>query len=135
MFVVLSLIIMVAAFNIISTLIMVVLEKKKEIGILKSMGATSRGVMKIFMFEGLVVGLVGTVLGLVVGYGICWAQQTFKFLSLPTDVYIISYLPVLMKPSDFFFISLASVFLCFVASIYPANKAAQLVPVQAIRYE
>jgi len=134
-FIILSLIIMVAAFNIISTLIMIVLEKTKEIGILKSMGATSSGIMKIFMFEGLIGGVVGTVLGCVLGYGLCWAQLKYEFFSLPPDVYIISALPVLMRVRDFFMISGAAIFLCFMATVYPAFKAANLNPVEAIRYE
>lgn len=134
-FIILSLIIMVAAFNIISTLIMIVLEKTKEIGILKSMGAPSSGIMKIFMFEGLIGGVVGTVLGCAIGYGLCWAQFKYEFFSLPPDVYIISALPVLMQAQDFFLIAFAAIILCFLATVYPAFKAANLDPVEAIRYE
>ncbi|RMF70285.1 MAG: lipoprotein-releasing ABC transporter permease subunit [Calditrichaeota bacterium] len=134
-FIILSLIIMVAAFNIISTLIMIVLEKTKEIGILKSMGATSSGIMKIFMFEGLIGGVVGTILGLVIGYALCWAQLKYKFFSLPPDIYIISALPILMKVRDFVLISLAAIVICFLATVYPAMKASKLQPVEAIRYE
>jgi lipoprotein-releasing system permease protein len=135
MFIILSLIIMVAAFNIVSTLIMVVMEKTKEIGILKSMGSTSGGIMRIFLVQGAVVGLLGTVLGLSIGYGLCWAQMRYKILSLPGDVYFISVLPVKMAVQDFIQIGFASVFICLVASLYPAKKAASLVPVEAIRYE
>ncbi|MFQ5823087.1 MAG: lipoprotein-releasing ABC transporter permease subunit [bacterium] len=134
-FIILSLIIMVAAFNIISTLIMVVLEKTKEIGILKSMGATSSGIMKIFMFEGLVGGAIGTILGCIIGYALCWSQWKYQYFSLPSDVYIISALPILMKVKDFILISIAAIVLCFLAAVYPAWKAAQLDPVEAIRYE
>jgi lipoprotein-releasing system permease protein len=134
-FIILSLIIMVAAFNIISTLIMVVLEKTKEIGILKSMGATSNGIMKIFMLEGLVGGAVGTILGSIIGFGLCWSQWKYQYFSLPPDVYIISALPILMKVKDFVFITLAALLLCFLATVYPAWKAARLDPVEAIRYE
>jgi len=135
MFIILSLIILVAAFNIISTLIMVVLEKRKDIGILKSMGATSGGIMKIFMFEGLVIGIMGTLLGCGIGYLLCWAQNTFHFFSLPPEVYFISTLPVLLKPTDFLFVSVAGIVICFVATIYPAKRAARLDPVEAMRYE
>jgi lipoprotein-releasing system permease protein len=134
-FIILSLIIMVAAFNIVSTLIMIVLEKTKEIGILKSMGATSSGVMKIFMLEGLIGGLIGTVLGCIIGYGLCWSQMKYQYFSLPADIYIISALPILMKETDFIMIALAAVLLCFVATVYPAKRAAHLDPVEAIRYE
>jgi lipoprotein-releasing system permease protein len=135
MFIILSLIIMVAAFNIVSTIIMVVMEKTKEIGILKSIGATSGGVMRLFLCLGVGVGIVGTALGLAVGYGLCWAQLTYKFFALPGDVYFISVLPVKMQMSDFLRIGLASILLCLVASIYPAKKAADMIPVEAIRYE
>lgn len=126
---------MVAAFNIVSTLIMVVLEKTKEIGILKSMGATSTGILKIFMLEGLVGGAMGTVLGCVIGFALCWSQWKYQYFSLPPDVYIISALPILMKVKDFILITLAALLLCFLATVYPAWKAAQLDPVEAIRYE
>jgi lipoprotein-releasing system permease protein len=135
MFIILSLIVIVATFNIISTLIMVVMEKTKDIGILKSMGATSGSIMRIFMFEGILVGLVGTILGCVVGYLICWAQETFHFFSLPADIYFINTLPIEMKVVDFTKVALAAMGLCFLATVYPARKAAKLAPVDAISYE
>lgn len=135
MFLILSLIILVAAFNIASTLIMVVMERTKEIGILKSMGATAKGIMKIFMLEGLVVGAVGTVLGCVLGYGLCWVQETFKILSLPSEIYFIDALPIEVRVTDFLWISAAAMAICFLATVYPARKAAALEPVEAIRYE
>lgn len=134
-FVILSLIIMVAAFNIVSTLIMVTMEKTKEIGILKSMGATSASIRRIFTFEGLFVGIMGTLIGTIVGYLLCWAQAEYKFFALPMDVYIINWLPILMKWTDFVFIGTASILITFVAAVYPAHKASQLDPVVAIRYE
>ncbi|MBN2102535.1 ABC transporter permease [bacterium] len=135
MFIILCLIILVAAFNIISTLIMVVMEKTREIGILKSMGSTSRSVMRIFLFEGLVVGIFGTILGELIGFGLCWAQQTYHFISLPGDVYFLSTLPVRMQPVDFIAIGIAAIGLCLLAAVYPARRAASLDPVKAIRYE
>jgi len=134
-FVILSLIIMVAAFNIISSLIMIVMEKTREIGILKSMGATSKSIMKIFVLEGIFVGLIGTIVGSALGYGIGFAQLKYKIISLPADVYIIDSLPIQMQLGDFIAISLAAMVLCFLASIYPAFKASRLYPVDAIRYE
>jgi len=134
-FIVLSLIILVAAFNIISTLIMIVMEKNKEVGILKTMGATFESIMRIFLFHGLVVGLVGTVLGSLIGYVACWTQMKYEWFSLPSDIYFIHTLPIEMKVTDFIFISLSALMLTIVASIYPAWKASKLEPVEAIRYE
>jgi len=134
-FLMLSLIVLVAAFNIVSTLIMVSMEKRKDIGILKSMGATQKSIRKIFTLEGLTVGIVGAVLGSAIAYGLCWSQQTFRFFSLPSDVYIIGWLPILLKWSDFALVSGAAILLTYLAAVYPAHKAAQLDPVEAIRYE
>ncbi|HHL70899.1 MAG TPA: ABC transporter permease [Bacteroidetes bacterium] len=134
-FIALSLIIIVAVFNIVSTLIMVVLEKRKEIGILKSMGSTSRSIMKIFVFEGLVAGVIGTVLGLILGYGTCLIQIKWKILSLPGDVYIIDALPVKLQTLDGVLVVVAAIVLSLLATIYPAWQASKLDPVDAIRYE
>ncbi len=135
MFIVLSLIVAVAAFNIISTLIMVVIEKRKDIGILKSMGSTNSSIMKVFMFEGLVVGAVGIILGTFFGYLLCWIQKSFNIISLPPEIYFISSLPVDMRPLDFILVASAAMLLTFLATVYPARRAAQLSPVEAIRYE
>ncbi len=134
-FIILSLIIMVAAFNIISSLIMIVMEKTREIGILKSMGATSNNIMKIFMYEGIGIGMIGTVLGSLIGYAIGFLQLHYKIISLPADVYIIDSLPIEMHLMDFIAISSVALILCFLASVYPAFKASRLFPVEAIRYE
>jgi len=134
-FVILSLIIMVAAFNIISSLIMVVLEKTREIGVIKAMGGSEKSVMRIFMFEGLVVGIVGTFIGSLLGYLLCWSQLEFRWFSLPGDIYFIKALPIKMNWQDFVFISAAAIGLCLIASIYPAWKASRMDPVEAIRYE
>ncbi len=134
-FIILSLIIIVAAFNIISSLIMVVLEKRKEIGILKSMGATNASIRRIFIYEGLAVGVIGTAIGVLLGWGICILQITYHFFSLPPDIYFLNELPILMRPFDFVLISITAMALCLLASIYPAHKASTLIPVEAIRYE
>jgi lipoprotein-releasing system permease protein len=135
MFVILMLIVAVAAFNIISTLIMVVMEKRRDVGIMKSMGATSGSVMRIFMAEGIAVGVVGTILGSVIGFVGCFLLQKYKFITLPGDVYFIDRLPVKMEAGDFVMVALAAVAVCFAATIYPSWKASKLVPVDAIRYE
>ena len=135
MFIILSLIIMVAAFNIVSSLIMIVMEKTREIGILKSMGATSKMIMKIFMFEGFIIGLLGTGLGLIIGYTLGFLQLKYKIISLPPDVYILSAVPIKMYFIDFIAISFMAMFLCLLASVYPAYRASRLEPVEAIRYE
>ncbi|MCD6117662.1 lipoprotein-releasing ABC transporter permease subunit [bacterium] len=134
-FLILCLIILVAAFNIISTLIMVVMEKTREIGILKSMGSSSKSITRIFLYQGLIVGMIGTLTGSIIGYGLCWIQQKYELFHLPGDVYIISVLPVKMQFTDFISIASAAVLICLAAALYPARRASQLAPVDAIRYE
>ncbi len=133
-FVVLSLIITVAAFNIISTLIMVTMEKTREIGILKSMGADADCIRRIFTLQGAIVGVIGTLIGIAIGVGFCLAQDHFKFFSLP-QVYIVGWLPVLIKWTDVALIGIVAIVITFVSAVYPAAKAAKLDPVAAIRYE
>lgn len=134
-FIILSLIIMVAAFNIVSSLVMVVMDKTREIGILKSMGATSKSIMRIFMFEGMLVGVIGTALGCTIGYVVAFLQIQFDLIPLPSDVYLINSFPVELQLVDFVSIASMSIFLSFISSVYPAYKASKLVPVEAIRYE
>lgn len=134
MFLLLGLIIAVAAFNLVAMLTMVIMEKRNEIGILRSMGASSRGVMSIFMFQGSFIGAVGTILGAVVGLAVC-AVLTKVRIDLPPDVYFINTLPVLVKWSDVALISFSSLFICFVATIYPSWEACRMPPLDAIRYD
>lgn len=134
-FIILSLIIIVAAFNIVSSLVMVVMDKTREIGILKSMGATAKNIKRIFLFEGLLIGVTGTVLGNVIAYTIIFLQMQFNIIPLPQDVFLIDTFPVDLELFDFFAVSSISMFLCFISSVYPAYKASKLIPVEAIRYE
>ena len=135
MFVILTLIIVVAAFNIIGTLIMMVMEKGRDIAILKSMGATEGSIMKIFMMEGLIIGVAGTIIGCIGGYTLCELLDTYHFIKLPSDVYQLDTLPVKMNPLDFLYISLSAVVISFLATLYPSWNASRLDPVEALRYE
>jgi lipoprotein-releasing system permease protein len=134
-FLVLLLMILVGAFNIVSTLIMVVMEKRRDIAILQSMGATRRSIRKIFLFKGCIIGGVGTSLGVLLGYVICLLIERYHFIELPKDVFLISTVPVRMYFSNFVLVAVASFLICVLASIYPARQAAKLDPVEIIRYE
>ncbi len=135
MFVILVLIVLVAAFNIISTLIMMVLEKNRDIAILKSMGATRQSIMKIFMAEGLIIGVTGTLLGVGGGYLVGYLLDKYQFIKLPSDVYHLDRLPVNMQPLDFVLVSVSAILISFLATLYPAWSASRLNPVEVLRYE
>jgi lipoprotein-releasing system permease protein len=133
--VILLLIVLVAAFNIVSTLTMVVADKTKEIGILKAMGMTARSIRRIFFAQGLVIGLVGTVGGLIVGFAAALALDKYQFIKLDPTVYFIDHLPVSTQPADVMWIILASIAIAAVATVYPAVQASRLYPIEAIRHE
>ena len=133
-FIALSLIIVVAAFNITSILTMSILIKTPEIGILRAMGARARGIGRVFLYQGLFIGLVGTLLGCLIGLAVCLVQDRFHIVSIPSEIYIISSLPVDMQPLDFVLVSAVSIVICLLAAVLPARKAASLQPVEAIRY-
>jgi lipoprotein-releasing system permease protein len=128
MFISLTLIILVAALNIISALIMVVMEKEKDIAILKSMGATSRSIMKIFFFQGLVIAFTGTILGVAGGLGLCELLSRYKFIELPSNVYPMSTLPIKVIPLDVTIVAIAAIIITLAATIYPSWKASQIHP-------
>lgn len=135
MFIILILIILVASFNIISTLIMNVIEKRREIAILKAMGATDSGIMKIFMLQGLIIGLVGTLIGVTGGYALCYIINKYQIIKLPADIYYLSHLPVKTKLFDFIIVSISAITISFLSTIYPALQASKLNPVEPLRYE
>jgi len=135
MFLILLLIILVAAFNIASMLFMVVMDKKRDIGVLKSMGATSRSIMRVFILEGLIVATVGTVAGSLLGVLTSYVIGRYEIVSLPGDVYFIDKLPIRMEVLDFAAVAGATVLICFLATLYPSWRAGRMVPVDAIRYE
>ncbi|MFW6192768.1 MAG: FtsX-like permease family protein [Gemmatimonadota bacterium] len=135
MAVILLLIVLVAAFNIVSTLIMMVTDKTREIGILRSMGITEGGIRRIFVLQGTVIGIVGTTIGAAMGGAVAWALDRYQFVDLPGDVYFVDHLPVELAPFDLGLILGASVLISFLATLYPSSRAADLTPVEAIRHE
>jgi lipoprotein-releasing system permease protein len=134
MFIILTMIILVGALNIISALVMVVMEKSRDIAILRAMGATKRSLMRIFMIQGLFVGVAGTLGGLFSGLGLCYFISKYR-LVLPQDIYYIDRLPVAVNPLDVTLITLAAVGISFLATIYPSWHASKMDPVEALRYE
>jgi lipoprotein-releasing system permease protein len=134
MFIILTLIVLVAAFNIASTLIMMVMEKTKDIAILKAMGASNASIRRIFVYKGMVIGTLGTTLGVILGSLICELLRRYKFIELPGDVYYFTALPVQLQLMDVLVIAGASLLICFLATLYPAGQASKLNPVEAIRY-
>lgn len=133
--IILLLIVLVASFNIVSTLIMVVRDKVREIGILRTMGLRANDITAIFVLQGVAIGLIGTVLGLAAGLGLSWLLDTYEFITLPGDVYFIDRLPVDINPLDVGFIALASLLISLLATVYPSRQAAGYTPVEAIRHD
>ena len=135
MFIILIMIVLVGALNIISSLVMLVMEKSRDIAILRTMGASSKSIMSIFIFQGLFVGLIGTFLGLISGSFLCQLLARYKFIKLPPDVYYITTLPVRMEWLDVASIALAAIVISFLATIYPSWQASKVNPVETLRYE
>ena len=130
-----GLIVMVAALNIVASLILLVMEKNRDIAILKTMGASAGSVTAIFMMQGLIIGIVGTMAGAGAGYALSFVLDRYKVIRVPIDVYQISHVPFTVLPLDFVLVVVAAVLVCFVATIYPSRQAARLDPAQALRYE
>jgi lipoprotein-releasing system permease protein len=129
-----GLIVMVAALNIVASLILLVMEKSRDIAILKTMGASARSVMAIFMLQGLVIGIVGTAIGGGAGWVVARVLDTYRLIHLPGDVYQVSYVPFRLQPLDFAVVIGAAILVCFLATLYPARQAARLDPAEALRY-
>ncbi len=134
-FIILTLIIGVASFNLMGSLTMTVIEKTRDIGILKAMGARNNDIRLIFQLEGVIVGVVGSIFGLIIGYIICQIQIHYQLFSLDSNVYIIPAIPIDMRVSDFVVIPLVTLALCYVASYFPSKRAAQMLPADAVRWE
>ncbi len=135
MFVILTLIVLVASFNIVSMLMVNVTEKQRDIAILKSMGATDRLIKSIFMFEGFLIGVIGTIIGVILGLALCEIIKTYDIVKLPADVYYLSKLPVKVKLKDVLLISASALIISLISTIYPAHRASKLNPVEILRHE
>ena len=130
-----GLIVMVAALNIVASLILLVMEKSRDIAILKTMGSSARSIRRIFMLQGLIIGLVGTLAGAVAGCALIYILDRYQLISVAVDVYQISYVPFKLQPLDFVVVILSAVAICFTATLYPSRQASKLDPAQALRYQ
>jgi lipoprotein-releasing system permease protein len=130
-----GLIVMVAALQIVASLILLVMEKSRDIAILKTMGTSARRVMVIFMLQGLIIGLTGTAVGASCGLALCWVFDRYRLIRIPMDVYQVSYVPFVVQPFDIAIVIVSAVVICFLATIYPSRQASRLDPVQALRFE
>jgi lipoprotein-releasing system permease protein len=130
-----GLIVMVAALNIVASLVLLVMEKSRDIAILKTMGAAARSITAVFMLQGLIIGAIGTLVGAIAGLGVTWVLDTYKVIQVPMDVYQVAYVPFKVQADDFVLVVLAALAICFLATIYPSRQASRLDPAQALRYQ
>ena len=130
-----GLIVMVAALNIVASLILLVMEKTRDIAILKTMGASSKSITLIFLLQGSIIGVLGTLVGAILGTTAAYVLDRYKLITIPSDVYQVSYLPFKLLPWDLFTVVVVAIFVCFLATLYPSRQAARLDPAQALRYE
>ena len=135
LFITIGLIVFVASLNIVTTLVMMVLEKQGDIAILDAMGATAKTIHRVFMFQGLIIGVIGTVIGNVLGIAVCWILDTFKLIKLEAEIYSIPYVPFHVRVWDAVLISATALLISYLATIYPARHASRLDPVEVLRYE
>jgi lipoprotein-releasing system permease protein len=130
-----GLIVMVAALNIVASLVLLVMEKSRDIAILKTMGSSTASIRRIFMLQGLIIGTIGTLAGALFGTVIIYIADRYKLVTVPLDVYQISHVPFRLEATDFVVVVLSAIVICFVATIYPSRQAAKLDPAQALRYQ
>jgi lipoprotein-releasing system permease protein len=130
-----GLVVLVAALNIVASLVLLVMEKTRDIAILRTMGAPARAIRLIFIFQGLIIGVVGTLSGAVLGLGVSFLADRYEWLKLPGDVYQITHVPFRVEPLDVTLVLVSAMVICWVATIYPARRAGQLDPAEALRYQ
>ncbi|MDE6734152.1 MAG: ABC transporter permease [Desulfovibrio sp.] len=135
MFILLAMVVLIGSFSIVTSLVMLVMEKTRDIAVMMSMGATRRMIRRIFMLQGCIIGLVGTLLGYAFGLGVGWLLKRYRFIKLPENVYTLDHLPISITLSDVLIVGASAMLLCFLATLYPARQAARLQPAEALRYE
>ena len=135
MFILLAMVVLIGSFSIVATLVMLVMEKTKDIAVMMSMGATRGMIRRIFMYQGLMIGFVGTMLGYALGLSVGYLLKKYQFIKLPENVYTLDHLPIIITVPDVLIIGASAMLLCFLSTLYPARQASRLKPAEALRYE